>query len=550
MKIFKSKFFWGIIVVLFIAGVGFGYYQAVFKIEETEYLVEPVKRGRLVQTVAATGAVESAKDIELNFKTTGRINYLKISEGEEVKAGQLLAALSSGDLAAQADQYRANLAAIRADLTKVKAGASAEEISVVEKKVEKAENDLEKLIEERDDELAALREKTLNGLNNGYFTAREALNIAYNELFNSETTADISLPDNNLKVATETDYHSLSDKILEIKLVIDLANQEKTNQGILGAADRLRVFLNDLNLFLTNCYQLADGIIINNKYTQSDKDAVKSNLSTEQAAVNTSLNSLQTAKSNLASAIKSYQTEIQAAEDGLSIYQAELAVTKADPRDFEVDSAEAKVAQARAQLNKILAELSDYSIIAPINGTVTEVNYGLGEQTSLSEPVVKILGLQDYQIKANIPESDIVKVEVGDQAVIEMDAFGGDHLFSGIISFIEPAQTVIQDVIYYKATVAFQKDEWNKKVKPGMTADLTIKTVAKDDVLYIPQRAVRLKETILGEAPEKFVEILEDGRLEEKTVVTGLRADQGLVEIISGLRVGESVVVFKKNNGQ
>ena len=81
-----------------------------------------------------------------------------------------------------------------------------------------------------------------------------------------------------------------------------------------------------------------------------------------------------------------------------------------------------------------------------------------------------------------------------------------------------------------------------------MTADVTVTTAQKDDVLYIPQRAVKLREATLGEVPEKYVEVLVAGnQVVEKTVEIGLRGDDGLVEIISGLTAGDKVVTFKKN---
>jgi HlyD family secretion protein len=307
--------------------------------------------------------------------------------------------------------------------------------------------------------------------------------------------------------------------------------------------------MNDLSSFLDSSFLLADKIVINTNYPQTTKDAIKSDISTQQSTNNTTLVTLQTAKSNLISSIDSYISQIQAAESALSIAQAELKLTQADPREFELNSARAKVGQAQAQLNKVLADLADYAIIAPIDGVVTKVNYNLGEQAVASQTVIKMLSTEEYEINVDIPESDIAKLKVGDEVVIELDAFGSDHLFAGKVAFIDPAQTVIQDVTYYSTTVSLESNSWVERIKPGMSADVTITTAEKNDVIYIPQRAVKIREALLGEVPEKYVEVLiNEEEVEEKTVEVGLRGDGGLVEILSGIEDGDRVITFKKNN--
>lgn len=547
-KVFKRKWFWALIVVIIVIAI-----VIVVNLSNqgnlVEYKTEPVQSGNLIQTVTATGMVESARDIDLNFKTSGKLAYLNVDEGSVVKAGQVLARLDSAGLVAQVDQYQANLTSAEADLERVRAGASQEDIKVVEQKVSKAESDLQDLLVERDAQLQIYREKALNDINNAEFTAQVALDVVYNHFINDATTANLQTNNEGLGNDLQDDYYRITKNFNNIQTAVSSANIEKTNDAIILAIDAMRTILSDLNSFLNDAYSLGDSIILNTSYTQTNKDSIKSDISTQQSTNNTSLSSLQTAKANLVNNINSYQTQIRAGENNLSIYQAELELKKAGARDFEIQAAEAKVSQARAQLNKIVSDLSDYSITAPIDGKVTKVNFDLGEQTNLSEPAIKMLSVEQFEIQVDIPESDITKIKVGDKSVIELDAFGSDHLFSGTISFIDPAQTVIQDVTYYRTTVSFDSDSWNDQIKPGMTADVTITTAEKEGVLYIPQRAVKIRESVLGEVPQKFVEVLLDNNeVEEKDVEIGLRADDGLVEILSGLSEGENVVTFKKNS--
>ncbi|HNZ73076.1 MAG TPA: efflux RND transporter periplasmic adaptor subunit [bacterium] len=546
-KILKRKWFWLVLVVLMVIVI------IVIKVafnggQEITYTTEEARVGQLTQTVTATGSVESAQDISLNFKTVGKLVFLGVKEGEKVTAGKVLARIDSAGLAAQTEQYRANLYAAQADLARVKAGSSVEDIRVSQEQVAKGENDLASLKAEREIQIKILKEKILDAVNNGAFTSQVALDNIFNYFINDDKTANLIVQDNNLLSQVESNYYKLANDWQAVKNLIDQANSAKDSENIIVAADKLRTLLSDLTGLLNNCFRLAETIVINANYSQTAKDNIKLDISGQQSTNNTSLTALQTARANLTNSSNSYDSQIEAAEKNLNIYRAQLDLKQAGPRDFELSAAQARVAQAQAQLNQALANLADYSIIAPIDGTVTQVNYSIGEQTNLSAAVVKMLSTEQYQIKVDIAESDITKIKIGDKTIIKLDAFGNDQIFTGTVSFIDPAQTIIQDVIYYRTTVSFDSDSRNEQIKPGMTADVTVTTANKNDVLYIPQRAVKLREAILGEVPEKYVEVLVAGnQVVEKTVEIGLRGDDGLVEIISGLTVGDKVVTFKKN---
>jgi len=546
-KILKRKWLWLVLIVLMVIVI------IVIKVafnggQEITYTTEEARVGQLTQTVTATGSVESAQDISLNFKTAGKLVFLGAKEGEKVTAGKVLARIDSAGLAAQTEQYRANLYAAQADLARVKAGSSVEDIRVSQEQVAKGENDLASLKAEREIQIKILKEKILDAVNNGAFTSQVALDNIFNYFINDDKTANLIVQDNNLLSQVESNYYKLANDWQAVKNLIDQANSAKDSENIIVAADKLRTLLSDLTGLLNNCFRLAETIVINANYSQTAKDSIKLDISGQQSTNNASLTALQTARANLTNSSNSYDSQIEAAEKNLNIYRAQLDLKQAGPRDFELSAAQARVAQAQAQLNQALANLADYSIIAPIDGTVTQVNYSIGEQTNLSAAVVKMLSTEQYQIKVDIAESDITKIKIGDKTIIELDAFGNDQIFTGTVSFVDPAQTIIQDVIYYRTTVSFDSDSRNEQIKPGMTADVTVTTANKNDVLYIPQRAVKLREAILGEVPEKYVEVLVAGnQVVEKTVEIGLRGDDGLVEIISGLTVGDKVVTFKKN---
>ena len=103
---------------------------------------------------------------------------------------------------------------------------------------------------------------------------------------------------------------------------------------------------------------------------------------------------------------------------------------------------------------------------------------------------------------------------------------------------IEPAETIIQGVVYYKVTVGF--DEPDERMKSGMTANVDIITETKENVLAVPQGAVLAKDG------QKMVRILEGKDIKEVKVETGIRGSRGEIEILSGLKKGDRVITFIK----
>jgi len=545
-KIFKKKRFW-IAMAAIAAIIGFFAFRALTAKPAVVYTTETVKKGRLVQTVSATGIVESAHEITLNFKSPGKIVYLPVKQGAKVKAGDLLASIDAGGINALINQYAANVASAKANLEKVKAGASSEDINLTTEQLVKAQNDYDRLLVESTGQNKILQEKTVDALNNSVFAVQTALNTIYTDLINSETTVDIITADSNLENQVNNDYESIKTRLAGLRTQIDSAKSGNGDQAVIASAsDSVRDYLSDLIDLLDISYSLSEKIITNTTYTATKKATIKSDISAQQTAINTALTALQTARATMINTASSYQTQIQSAANSVAIAKAQLDLKQSGPRSFDIASAQAQIDSAQASLDKARSDAGDYVIRAPIDGTVTKVNYALGETPNQTTPVITLLGTERYEIKVDIPESDITKIKVGEKTSIELDAFGSDHSFSGAITFIDPAQTVIKDVTYYKTTVNFNQDSWNDQIKPGMTANITVVASDLSDVLYIPQRAVKIRSTTLGEVPGKYVEILANGQPQERDIAIGLRGDNGLVEITSGLSEGESVITFKK----
>lgn len=223
---------------------------------------------------------------------------------------------------------------------------------------------------------------------------------------------------------------------------------------------------------------------------------------------------------------------MSAARDGAvaSLDLKKVALRAVDRAPFE-----ASVEEARASLAIAEEGLRKARITAPADGTITDVAVSTGEDSVQSTSAVTMLGV-NAEIEADIPENDIIHVRVGQELTATFDAFGPDRVFTGTVISINPAETVIQDVVYYKVRIILSENA--PDVKPGMTATVVLAGTRRDNALIIPFRAVR---EVGG---KRVVRVLKaDNTIDERVVTLGERGDQGTVEIVDGLVEGETIVV-------
>jgi HlyD family secretion protein len=158
----------------------------------------------------------------------------------------------------------------------------------------------------------------------------------------------------------------------------------------------------------------------------------------------------------------------------------------------------------------------------------------VGEIVTSGKSVVSIISDNQLEIESNVSEINIGKVAIGNPVNIVMDAFAGET-FTGKVTYIEPGETVVDGVVNYKVTVAF--DESHPLMKSGLTAKLDIITGIKEDVVTVPQYSLITKDGAV------FVSKKEGKEFKEVPVTIGLRGQDGLVEVISGLNIGDNVAI-------
>lgn len=190
-------------------------------------------------------------------------------------------------------------------------------------------------------------------------------------------------------------------------------------------------------------------------------------------------------------------------------------------------------------VNAIVKNINDTALYSPISGTVVKKNAEVGETAVANSAILTVASDGDLKLEANVPESDIADVALGQKAKISPDAFPTGDTLEAAVNEIEPASNVVQDVVYYKIKLVFPSQD--ERLKIGMSADVDINTGEKDGVVMIPFRAIK------NDGDQKYVEILQpDNTTKRASIQTGFMGDDGMVEITSGLSGGENVVTLTK----
>ncbi|MCA9597115.1 MAG: efflux RND transporter periplasmic adaptor subunit [Myxococcales bacterium] len=240
---------------------------------------------------------------------------------------------------------------------------------------------------------------------------------------------------------------------------------------------------------------------------------------------------LATAKINL-NRLKGLQKEGIASSADVDSAQGEFDVAEAD-----VSAAKAQISQIQAQLRSARTTLAYSRIYSPIDGVVINrtVEPGQTVAASFAAPVLFVIAqdLSKMQVLADIDEADVGKVEKGMKADVVVDAFPGEK-FAGEVTQIRYAPNNVQGVVTYSAVIDVANPDL--KLRPGMTATVTIKTHEAKQVLAVRNAALRFRPL-----PEKD----EDGKPKPEKPPAPLEHGQGRLYQITGGAQGSETIAPK-----
>lgn len=517
MNFLKKHKYLTVAILLF---VGLGAYVAT-RPEPSPYETVSVAQGDVIQKVSVTGKVNSESEVNLAFEVSGRVSSEPLSVGTRVAKGDTIVRLDASELSSLRAQAIANLEYEESRLVETQKGARPEEIAVYESQLESAGVAYH-------DALLALSDK----LTNAYTTANDALYNKVDHLLQNPRTTHplLDFPLYDLKSEGEI----LRQRIL-LEETFSSWQKVEGDPGLLADPEerlsRVMPYLASMKTYLDALAAAVNGLTTVAGVTQATIDSWKLDVSSARSAVNSAITLVVTGEQSA-----------NTAHSAFKVAEQQLTLKRAGATPESITAQKAKIASVRASVANYDVQIGKRSLVAPFDGTVTRQEAKMGQSVAPNQSLVTMMGDGAWKIETNVPEVDVAKVALNDSAEITLDAYGPDVRFRGTVSFIDPAETVLEGVSTYKVTMLFnEKDE---RVRSGMTANIDIMTDKREGVLTIPGRAVFTKEG------KKYVRILvvRDGKEfpEEREVELGLRGSDGAVEVLRGITSGERVVIFEK----
>jgi len=188
------------------------------------------------------------------------------------------------------------------------------------------------------------------------------------------------------------------------------------------------------------------------------------------------------------------------AQQFVSQNDVDVAVTNFQAAEAQMNVSAAQVKQAEAALNAVELELKYTVIRSPVNGIVVARNVEVGQTIAASFATPNLfliaLDLTKMQVDTNVSESDIGGITEGKEAAFTVDAYPG-YQFSGTIRQVRLAPINVQNVVTYNVVV--NVDNQDLRLKPGMTANVSIVVAQRDAVLKVPNAALRFTPPTSGQ---------------------------------------------------
>jgi len=302
------------------------------------------------------------------------------------------------------------------------------------------------------------------------------------------------------------------------------------------------------------------------KAAESAAEVARGNLAVRQAEVGKAKIALDDAQRNLerkralvkqnfisAAELDTAQATVDTAREQLSLAQADLAVAQA-----QVGSARAQVAQRQAGLKQARLELERTVIRSPVDGVVISRNVDVGQTVAASfqAPVLFTIArdLRRMEVNVAVDEADVGRVATGQKMRFSVDAFPGER-FTGQVTQIRKAPITSNNVVTY--SVMARVDNPELKLLPGMTASARILTEERQDVLKLPNEALRFRPVQADGTPVKLevrgkeegpgipgrIWVLKDGKPSAVSVRLGV-SDGKATEMLKGeLQAGQEIIL-------
>ena len=484
-----KRLFYVILVVLVIVVAIF-----FFKKNNTTEQTQVIKTGDFVQDVSVSGKVIASQEVSLSFKNSGRITNIYTVVGKIVNSGTSLAKVDASDAEKNVHDAEISLASAKLSLEKLKLQNSDTNMN----------SDLQKAYDDGFTIVSATfldMPSTITGLDD--VLAMD--NISYNTVRLSGKTA--------IKYRDDSDalYYKAKDAFEKSRINFRKLDRNSEKVDIENIINETYDTVKILSDALKNTKNLVDYL--------SEDTGRASDFTTIQTILTGYINKT----NDHLSAILSIQNSIRN-------YKQAFPSTSLDLQDLELS-----IKQKENALTDAKNKLEDYYIRAPFTGVITNIDAKKGENAQSNTSLITMMSADTFQIESFVPEVNISKIKIGDIAKITLDAYGGDVYFDASVISIDPAETIKDGVSTYKVKLQFTKKD--ERIKSGMTANVSVTVFSKPNTIVVPGGIV------FDKGGKKFVQVKENQKNVDREVVVGETSALGQMEILSGLKDGDVVIL-------
>ncbi len=489
---------------------------------DTTYTTAAVERRTITSTITGSGTLEAADSYSVTTLLEGTILTANFEEGDQVQAGDILYTIDDSDAASSLE--RSQISVSQAQRSYNNALESLEDLTVT---ATASGRILSLDVEEGDEVSAGQQVATIRDSDTMELTVPFPADDAGSFYVGQSATVTLD-PTFETLTGTVTEI-AANTEVLTGNMIVRDVTIDVSNPGGLSTTQTASATVGGV------------GSSSGGTFTYKEEKTVT-------AAVGGTVASISVEEGDW---VDKDQTILQLSSESL---------------DEQVQSASESLRNSEISYSNQTEQLEDYTVTAPITGTIVDKNYNAGEITESNEVLCSIYDLSYLTMTLSVDELDIADIEVGQTVSVVADAVE-DQTYTGVVTKVSVAGTSSGSATTYPVTIRIDETDG---LLPGMSVDATIELGSAEDVLAIPAAALNRGDTVLvtadspsaanaetvqstdaeelpesTEAPAATEVPAEDGETEQQyvsiPVTTGI-SDGSYIEITSGLQEGDVVV--------
>ncbi|MCX6738323.1 MAG: HlyD family efflux transporter periplasmic adaptor subunit [Candidatus Parcubacteria bacterium] len=525
---------------------------------QTKYVLAAVEKGTLIASVSGSGQVSASNQVDLKANASGDAVYVGVINGQEVKAKTLLLQLDEKVAQKSVRDAEANLESAKLSLEKLQ--QPADNLSILQ-----AENSLAQAEESKrnaEDNLNKAYDDGFNEVASTFLDLPTIMTGLQSILFGnnfSGTQSNVNYYGDSVKQYDDKSLEYSSDSDSKYQVARDSYNQNFTDYKSASRTSDTAVIGSLISQTYETTRDVAETVKSANNLIQFYKDKLTerglnpqaiadthlSNLNTYTSKTNSHLSNLLTYKTN----IENDKEAIISTDRTIAEKTESLANLKAGADALDIRTQELAIKQRENTLLDAKEKLSDYFTYAPFEGIVAEINFKKGEPVSSGAVVATLISKQKIA-EISLNEVDIAKIKVGQKATLTFDAIDGLSI-TGEVLEVDTLGTISQGVVSYGVKIGF--DTQDDRVRPGMSVSAAVITDVRQDVLMVPNSAVKssgdisyveilpLDKNNISQIAKSSSGVVSKNSPQQQSVQIGLSNDS-FTEILNGLQEGEQVV--------